>query len=121
MVNALTKTCACGCGAGFSLGTRRPAKFAVQRFASYSCAMRWRNAHADAGIIAGREKGLKAALLQRGCQVNGSGEKGGEYDYYASNGALIAPVEWLDEPLARIRAQRDAQGIRLPPTEPRVT
>jgi hypothetical protein len=97
-----TKVCACGCGAEFNLsGSQCQAKFAQKRFATLSCAMRWRNAHATDAMVATRYRGIAAALIARGYRLDNDG------------GALVTPAEWLDEPPARIRAQRQAQGIRL--------
>jgi hypothetical protein len=98
MAELLTKPCLCGCGAVISTATIKPFRFAVQRFASRACSIRWRNTN-DPVVVAGRIKGARSIGRAAGYMLDDD------------PGALIAPLSWLDQPPARIRAQRLAEGI----------
>lgn len=90
MAETLTKPCKCGCGAVIARGNRKAGHFNRQRFASVGCSNRYRNMN-DPRSAEWQLKGGKAPKSRD----------------------LVTPAEWLDEPPARIRVQRQAQGIVL--------
>ena len=92
----------CGCGRPGCIAVQRDkecnATFRKRKFASLSCA-RFHQNMTDPRMIAARQKAASETIRSRGYTTNG--------------GALVTPVEWLDEPPVRLRLQRLAQGVSV--------
>lgn len=95
-----SKPCACGRPGCLIIRRRGPREYQRAKYASMSCA-RWHRNRTDPRMREAQRLGGRASAIGAGAIVDDM------------PGSIVTPVEWLDQPSARIRLQRRAEGIAL--------